>query len=329
MAVCRETCASHTQMGRHGIVIPVYPPHFGYAQVLVWSACAMVTDPETAAFHFVLTSSVEELEFCNMLQDTLARYGSCRIQWHTLSWEVAQAARDGAASVQPLDRACQRLTQNKTSNRYDLQAAKKLYALLYLDFDTALILDAEATFVKPTSVQADLFGRFRSAPSYWMATKQGMPRGSGSHLRRMAHVLTGRAEWNFAAINSSSTHAFLAAVGLVSGRSRAEDGSIQHAWAAPRVPNFHVVQHWFYERQWLHALAVRTSSDPSKHKITTPSASGHVSRILVLAGVHRVGAWLACARRMCRGQGWHLRDAARFRLLVQLVAVVSELLPIL
>ena len=230
-----------------GILMPLYTRHFGLALDFVWTYCALVTDAEMVPLAFVLSTNEEENAFRGRLVRLLRRGPlngvRCRLRWQTVSLEKARKDRDGSGCARRMTRGrscrlesvCAPLVGSVTpwSQRWRLIAIKKLYGMLFFGFDRVLVLDAEARVVKRMSVRW-LFNTFFNAPSYWYTVKPGI---------------------QDAALASS----MLPLLGLTRPPEswKQDPKAMAHATGVPPNAFFLDVQHWFFERRWLEALAER------------------------------------------------------------------------
>ena len=129
------------------VVIPTYRNHFAYIETLVQSWRHFSQDSSIPLFFIVsdkdelieLNQLIMEIELKNYsilsIEDILASYGI-----HISSTELL-----------------------KKLGRFSYQTIKKLYALYYLDYTQALILDSETIAVSSMQIQ-DLFSDYFSSP---------------------------------------------------------------------------------------------------------------------------------------------------------------------
>ena len=217
----------------------LYAGHFHHAQNFLLTLFAMganETGRPPVPIGFVLSNLGEEMEWRSRLQATRRHYSAatgahCTVNCETTHWEVVQAERDGDSSTSRLRAWC-------SKSKYNIQSAKKIYALLYFGFGRALVLDAEARLVKPVSLHR-LFDLSLTAPSFWWA-----PGAPHRHSPTMATMLR-------------------KALLLLRGRDvyySTKVAGIFESLALPANSSFLSVQHWFYDYEWVLALARRIES---------------------------------------------------------------------
>jgi len=241
-----------------GIIMPLYPPHYHSGVAFVRSICALAHDMDAVTLAFVLSSQADEVAWTSKLRLALAqpccRWLRLRVQ--SVHWEQIQRKRDGHALARPIAEAC-------GTNKYGIQAAKKIYALLYFGFRRTLVLDAEARLLKPLSMAVffDDSNGFWAAPSYWYTTN---PHTSDMAVVLTAAVaLTGRLDASWGEHLASGTTS--GNDGINSGRggsgdtggSSSSSANVFEALGLPPFAYFQDVQHWFYDVEWLEPLAAR------------------------------------------------------------------------
>lgn len=197
---CRTTC--HASLGRFGIVLPTYPPHFQLAReflvtyvthgsALVPVGLVFTSTPEQQQWHWELPrrpsdnskqrsrqGSVALLERSSIgwLKEQLSRlrkHGPNRSSWRELApglraqWRRAFDAvhRNVDLHEVALRDLVPSLSPRLRSQR--LQSIKKLWGALHFGFELSLFLDSEALLVAPVDVTS-LFAAFSAAPSTYV-----------------------------------------------------------------------------------------------------------------------------------------------------------------
>ena len=220
--------ASGLQGVGDGIIMPLYPPHFRAGLNFVRSMCSLATDLDNVTVAFVLSSHEDEKLWVSMLGEVLRAMPCCNgLRWRATHWEKMQMHRDGRAG--PIVEEC-------ASSKFGIQAAKKLYALLYFSFRRALVLDAESKLVKPLSPSRDLFDGFWKAPSFWYSTRQ--PQVDLRVVYTTASAMLGFIDPWEDFFNASLRHR-----------------AVFHALGTPAYAYFQDVSHWFYDQKLVSMLA--------------------------------------------------------------------------
>ena len=261
-----------------GILIPLWTHHFEHALAFAWTYCALVGDPAAVPIGFILSEPWETASWRQKLSSALSRlptpgHASCPMRWQAVAFEDAQKAVETDVYATRL-RAYQAAASCRESRglrcpafeygvckpaegpvghfgaRWRFVALKKLYGLLYFNWSRTLMLDAEARVVRPTSI-AGLFRTFGAAPSYWYSSR---PRGA--KVQGQGATI----EWD---MQIGSLAAKLLGwkkdlAGLrVENMPRREIELAYDQLGLPQRSTWMDVQHWFYDRWVVQALAAR------------------------------------------------------------------------
>ena len=225
--------------------MPLYARHLGLALDFVWTFCALVEDVDAVVLAFILSNTPEEEVFQRRLRLLLERRNGtghlCRLHWRTTTWEAAWRHFDGNSCANRsmrkrscrLEISCSPLVSSVTPwvQTWRIVTIKKLYGLLFFGFDRTLVLDAEARVVKRMSISG-LFHNFFAAPSYWYTRKWGKQDAAlRSSLLPLAGLLYPPHSWT------------------------EKPRAMETTMGVPVDAFFMDVQHWFFKKRWLVALA--------------------------------------------------------------------------
>lgn len=131
------------------IITPTYSEHFKYIKKYLKSFDMYVEDKEKFPIYFIINRD-EWQQFFKIVK----RYDKLNIK--ILFFEDI------------LSKYNIKLTPNELLNKYDkycYQTLKKLYTMLYLQYDTYLMIDSESMWIKPTNME-QLFNEYTMCPYF-------------------------------------------------------------------------------------------------------------------------------------------------------------------
>lgn len=126
------------------LIVPSYELHFTYARELMKSFVKNVDDKKVYMY-FILSNEKEKESFEKNLCDD--RCKCLNIEWILAQYGMHYKSNELLSML----------------GRYSYQTIKKLYALRFIDYDQALVLDSESLFVKRANID-DMFDTYFSNP---------------------------------------------------------------------------------------------------------------------------------------------------------------------
>lgn len=131
---------------KRAVITPTFAGHFEYAINLLKSFDKFVKDKGEIDYVFILSSQQEQNDFVHILDEKYTK-----APW----FKVANI--ESILSEYGISESTEHMIKNV--GRFSYQTIKKLYGMLYFDYDQYFVLDSESLFLKSIKM-SELFNRF-------------------------------------------------------------------------------------------------------------------------------------------------------------------------
>lgn len=255
---------TQTPAEEDGIIIPTFSGHFRHVSRFLRSYCLMVQPANRVTIAVVLTDADERMQFHALLVRLLKEV-DCSVKIVLTDMDAVLAGSIERWQQRRGDTGFAKAVSQVNWHRLEIQFVKKVLGALHFGFRRFLLLDSEATVLKPTSFR-QLFENWFAAPAYFVSENEVQlkkwPLTPG-----IAFSLLTAQNWKRAGVEEIWSTM----------------GWHPNAW-------FIDVQHWFHKREWLEAFVEHVElvwgkpfalalSDVDGHPMEAPAILGYYAAV--------------------------------------------------